>query len=197
MVEPERSTNHLIEMKPLLDRANSIKSEEIRLFTKQMILYTPISNWQQRASRNHHLPDERVEWGTRLHTCRVHDCWTFIASVFQYEDILTDIGKSAALLHDCRKYGMNGTYDYTVPQHPFLVRKVMDELEIKNTSYRECVLTCVEAHMGQWTEKDHKPAPIQWGSLGILETPARMIHLSDCVVARFAEVIGKEPLNKE
>ena len=183
------------DLTPLISRANMIKDDEIRLLTLKVLYATPIATWQKPASRRHHLPDERMEWGSRLHTCRVFDCFKFIADVFQYSDITTDIGMSAALLHDCRKYGNKAKSSYTLPDHPELAVEAIQNAGI-DCRFTDEIAYAVNSHMGRWTtDKYGKPRAVHFNDE--LDGPeARMLHLADCIVARFAEVMGDSPLQR-
>lgn len=185
------------QLTPLINRANMIKNDEIRLLTLKVLYSTPVETWQKPASRRHHLPDERMEWGSRLHTCRVFDCFKFIADVFEYSDITTDIGMSAALLHDCRKYGNKARSSYTLPEHPELA---VDAIYAANDGI-DCdvvgeIAFAVDSHMGRWTEDKHGKKRVVSFNDELKGPEARMIHLSDCIVARFAEIIGNEPMQR-
>jgi hypothetical protein len=178
----------------LINRANRIQDDEIRAIVINAIYTVPIVTWSNRASRSHHLPDERYEWGSRLHTCRVFDAAVFIAELENIDGIELDIIMAGALLHDSKKFGDRAQYSYTRDDHPFLVRALVDSID-PNFKWKEEVLLCVESHMGQWTEKDGEAAPVRFDD-GLNGPMARIVHTADCLVARFAEVMGAKDIKR-
>jgi len=176
------------QLTPLINRANQIQDDEIRAVVIQAIYIVPINTWSNRASRNHHLPDERREWGSRLHTCRVFDAAVFISELYGVSNIQLDIIMAGALIHDIKKFGDHAQYSYTRDEHPFLVRELVDSIN-PDFKFKEEILLCVESHMGQWTvvNTEIKPATFDDAKNGPM---ARIVHLADCLVARFAEVMG-------
>jgi 23S rRNA maturation-related 3'-5' exoribonuclease YhaM len=182
------------QLTPLIDRASRIKDDEIRAVVIQAIYTVPAVTWSQRASRRHHLPDERREWGSRLHTCRVFDAAVFISEIYGIDGIQLDILMAGSLLHDIKKFGKHAEYNYTRDEHPFLVRELIDSIN-PDLKWKEEILLCIESHMGQWTVVDDKPAPVVFHDE--LNGPeARIVHLADCLVARFAEVMGAKDIKK-
>ena len=178
----------------LINRANQIQDDEIRAVVIQAIYTVPTVTWSNRASHRHHLPDERREWGSRLHTCRVFDAAIFIAEIEGVDGIQLDIIKAGTMLHDIKKFGAHAEYSYTRDDHPFLVRELVDSIDT-NFKWKEEILLCVESHMGQWTKKDDEPAPVHFNDE--LNGPmARIVHTADCLVARFAEVMGAKDIKR-
>jgi hypothetical protein len=178
----------------LINRANLIKEDDIRMVVLTAIYKVPIVTWSNRASRNHHLRDERYEWGSRLHTCRVFDAAVFLAELEGVDGIELEIIRAGALLHDIKKFGAHAEYSYTRDDHPFLVRELIDSID-PDFKWKEDILLCVESHMGQWTKIDDKPAPVHFNDE--LNGPmARIVHTADCLVARFAEVMGAKDIKR-
>jgi len=182
------------QLTPLINRASKIQDDEIRAMVVQAIYTVPIKTWHAPASKNHHLPDERHEWGSRLHTCRVFDAAVFIAEIEGVDGTGLDILKASSLMHDIKKFGKNAEYNYTRDEHPFLVRELVDLIN-PELKFKEDILLCVESHMGQWTKKDDQPVPVVFND-GLNGPMARIVHTADCLVARFAEVMGAKDLKK-
>lgn len=159
---------------------NSITNDSIRHFTEEMLLKSFV-NMKLPASRSHHLPDEREEFGNTLHTLRVASLCKLIADAVSVEDgsaLNTDILKSAACLHDVCRHGLLGLSEESRPAHPYLVRELAREFNL-TCDYFDDIMAVIESHMGRWGEK-----PVAFE----IDT-ALALHLADCIVARWAEVM--------
>lgn len=149
----------------LIDLAN-IVDPELRNFTQSTLDALSISIWQSRASKNHHLPDERGEWGNWLHTMRVTTNCQYLCEAFNITGMRRDELLCAAILHDCRRYGENDDMDYTVNNHPALVRKFARQFYPDITDKMDDVFTIIEYHMGKWSVP-----PIKWEFTVLSFTP--------------------------
>lgn len=159
---------------------DSISNHSIRTFTREMLLKSFL-NMKLPASQNHHLPDEREEYGNMLHTVRVASLCELIADAVSIEvgdvdDV--DILKSAAILHDACRYGLFGLSGKTRPDHPRLVRVFAENYDLTCDNFSD-IMDVIETHMGRWGQK---PAAFEISA-------ALALHLADCIVARWAEVI--------
>lgn len=133
----------------LYDIVNSISTDSIREFTKQMLKYAPEASWARRASKNHHLEDERVEGGNLLHTIRVAKTVVILCDACDYGQTSRDIMLSAAVIHDMFRYGAKGESDFTVDEHPLIPVEVAVEHKIESP-YRDIILKAVVYHMGKY-----------------------------------------------
>lgn len=165
----------------LIGPINQIKDKSIREFTDAIVHGAPAESWFAPASREHHLPDERKDWGNALHSLRVAKLCFMLADVFSLDSIQTDIILSGAIIHDSCRHGISAKSTASVPEHPMLVRQLARELGA-HCDYEEEIFECVEGHMGKWS-----PNPVYFTDEPDLPM---LLHIADAVVARFAEIIG-------
>ncbi len=159
---------------------SSINNKSIREFTNTMFEMTTDA-YTRPASKNHHLPDERGPGGTLKHTVRAARIMAFLFDISEYSSIDRDSLMSAVILHDCRKFGINSEYGYTVNEHPLLVRRFADKHNLTCDNF-EVIMDLIEHHMGKWGPLGHKKAP----SISMHAA----IHIADCFEARLVEVFA-------
>lgn len=168
----------------LFSLTQAIKDDSIRAFTLAMIERAPSAVWERPASTRHHLLDEREKFGNLLHSVRVASLCRVIADaveVFADSDnsnIGADVLLSAAILHDMCRHGLFGLSESSRPDHPRLVRILADQCDL-SCGHMDEIMEAVESHMGRWSTN-----PV------VFEISASLaLHLADCIVARWAEVI--------
>ncbi len=164
----------------LIARLEAIEDKEIKGFTKELLKAAPEVYWTARASKNHHLSDERLVGGNLLHTLRVVRLLDLIAESCRIMGLEKDTLIAAGILHDLCRYGLEGNSGYTVPEHPLLVRAlaIRLNLDFRNTLKGDTLLSIIERHMGIWGNPPFKPE-VNLDSL---------LHLADCISARAEEV---------
>lgn len=156
----------------LLTAIDTIQDQEIHDFTLYVVLAADPRNWECATSRSHHQPDERGEMGNTLHTLRVLKMTEIILTSTDKTEYEKDISRSVSILHDCCKRGIDGSWGYTVPDHPHLV-----ELLIKNAGIEvpdKRIIEGIRAHMGIWGKPPYIPKL----------TVEDIAHLSDCISAQ-------------
>jgi len=156
----------------------SISSEEIRLFTAALLDRVSVVVWKRRASRVHHPVDERGPWGNLLHTLRVVRLVKLISDCCDFGPSINDVLISAALLHDICRFGLDDSAASTVPEHPFLVRKLAESIQLPECKYSDLIFSFVESHMGKWGEPP----------MHSLISPYTALHLADAISAHAEEV---------
>lgn len=162
------------------DIIGTIENESIRVFTREMIRLSDL-NMKLPASTDHHLPDERKKFGNTLHSVRVASLCVLIAdavSIYEDYDNSVDVLKSASTLHDACRHGLFGLSRKSRPDHPYLVREFAKEFDLTCDNFDD-IMEVIEAHMGRWGEK-----PVAFDI-----SAALALHLADCIVARWAEVM--------
>jgi len=165
------------------DIVDNIYSEEIREWVSHILYSAPEAFSFQKASREHHLPDEREDHGNLLHTIRVAKTVTVICDILNITGVQRDKQIAAAVIHDLRRYGLNDECDSSISVHPQLVRLYLLDAGIvyKGANrYDDDILVIVEQHMGKWGTP---PIHLELGSASMI------LHLADCIEARLPEVL--------
>jgi len=134
-------------MRELHSIVHMIENDDIRNFTFSLLDKVSPLNWKKKASRHHHPEDERGKFGNLIHTIRVARAVVVLSEVTPLSAWDSDILKSAAVLHDCCRYGIDGEAEFSVPEHPFLVRELAKKHELGALPQ---VFEVIEAHMGRW-----------------------------------------------
>lgn len=165
-----------------------IKNNELQNFVKQVLDVIPVDSWKLPSSRDHHLKDECEEWGNLIHTLRVMKVCDVMADIMECDQFKKDLLKSAAILHDCCKHGVNAEAAFIYNDHPLLVRKLIEKNGIES-EYIEIILTIVEAHMGRWGPKNPQWMDDRKISLVYL------LHVADCVEAHIDEILAINKFN--
>lgn len=153
-------------------------SEDIREFTVKLLNVAPKTFWTEPASRNHHAKDERGECGNLLHTIRVIKTVKIIAMAADCGQFRTDILVSAAALHDICRHGLFGLEEFSVSNHPELIKELAKNNDI-SCNASDIIFTIIEAHMGIW---GRYPRPAKISVVDVL-------HLADVINARLLEEI--------
>lgn len=161
----------------------SISDDEIRRFTEQMLVAFPSAFWTNRASRNHHPPDERGTGGNLLHSVRVVKLVRILAETCKTGQLGVDILTSAASMHDGCRYGLDGAAGYTIEEHPHLIRKLAMAKGI-TCKYSDAIFTIIENHMGIWGDPQFLPDL----------TPSAILCVADTISARAEQVWGEEKI---
>jgi hypothetical protein len=130
-----------------------IKDDDIKRFVLDTFEAMSSYNLSKPASRNHHPPDEREEWGGAVHLARVGRMVKIIADGLQLPDHTKDVLLSAALLHDSCRRGVDGAADYTLDSHPLLVRVFCENMNIVCPDKQ--IFDIIETHMGVHGKKPY------------------------------------------
>ncbi len=154
-----------------------IANPEIRDFTKKLLDVVPEVYWTAKASRGHHPEDERGPEGNIIHSERVVKLVRVMSEGCRMVPIDVDIITSAAILHDGCRYDLSGTAEYTVPNHPSLIRKLANNHSI-DCAYAVDIFILIERHSGRWGD------PVYWPEI----TPSAMLHMADLVSAHAEQV---------
>ena len=161
----------------LLGLVYLIKTDSIREFTLRMLDVAPQAFWENRASRRHHPPDERGEYGTVIHTTRVLKLVRHINEVCNSDPLESSALESAASIHDLTKNGLNWEKDHSVEDHPFLVRKLAETYSV-TCPYVDMIFGLVESHMGKWGDPPYVP-----------KLPMKaVLHLADSISAEAGQI---------
>ena len=164
------------------ERVQQIVDLDIRDFTSKVVHGIPVAAWKLPSGKYHHYIDERGIWGVAIHSLRVDSVSTILADCYNLPQTSKDLLRSAALLHDIGKHGEKCELVYIPKDHPYLVRKMIKALHLTSTYLPE-ILKIVEAHMGKWSII---PVDIESNKL------IAMLHLADCLEARWPEEVVKE-----
>ncbi len=157
---------------------DTIKSDAIRQFTNDVLAKVPLKSWTGKASRSHHLPDERGDNGNALHTIRVARAAMALCDICDMGETRRDMLLSAAILHDSFRYGKEAESDYTLTEHPMLIREVVEDNDIVSP-YAEDILGLIECHMGKWGPEPFIP----------IVHPSALIHIADAMIARLDSIL--------
>jgi hypothetical protein len=158
----------------------SIKDEKIRDFTLQVVYLVDSRNWEKAASRNHHPPDERGEFGNTIHTLRVLRVTEDILSCTDKTEYDKDISKCVAILHDSCRYASDGGMSYTDPHHAKLVLQFIKDCEIEVPDQR--ILEGIANHMGPFVPKSELKYYPQL-------TVSDIAHLADLIASKETNII--------
>ena len=154
-----------------------IKNLEIRHFTESILDAVPDVFWTIPSSKSHHPDDERGPEGNVIHSERVVKLVRVMAEGTQLSSDEIDCLTSAAMIHDGCRRGLFGNNEYTVPDHPSLIRQLASNHSI-TCGYDADIFSLIERHMGKWGEQPY------WPEI----TPATILHMADMVSAHAEEV---------
>ncbi len=128
--------------KDLEKLTNWIRDRELKIKVREMLETVTLSTWAKKASKNHHPPDERGEWGNLIHTKRVVKVARFLAQHFgESESAAISVG----LLHDAFRYGPDAEAEWTLPNHADLAA----DWAAENGLDPELV-EALRSHMSKW-----------------------------------------------
>lgn len=165
----------------LYDEVREIKDADIYQFTMDILKVVPQVFWEKRASRSHHTPDERGDFGTLIHTIRVMKTSAVLCEIPDITGLYRDMIRSASALHDTCKYGLDGKAESSVDGHAELLRVLVERNNI-HCKCDELILQMVEAHMGRWGASIYTP------KLGF----NAIVHIADVVCDKVLEVLNKD-----
>lgn len=181
----------------LQKRIALIKDPEIKEFTKKVVDFVPQAAWLTNSSAKFHMKDERGALGNTIHTVRVVDIAILLAEATSYNMHLTDVLISAAILHDSVKKGLKGESSYTVKEHPYLVRQLVEDSGFE-CQYKEEILAIIEPHMGRWSPlgqdvRGNLPNGIRERMKPVClygqATPAALLHFADNIEAKLPKIL--------
>jgi len=165
-------------MADFVSSINEIRDDDKRNFVFNMLEHTPNAFWIKRASRNHHLEDERGSHGNLRHTVRVLHGVIALCEATQEDSDIRDSILAAAALHDVGRYGIDGNAESTIPDHPFVVRLIAAKYALHCPGV-DHILKIIEDHMGIYGE------PIFLPMMG----PSTMLHTVDYLLAQLPEIL--------
>jgi len=189
LYEGDEAQGHGIVKRYLYPELRSIGDNDIRNFTEDILDCVPTDAWRRNSSRDHHLEDERGEWGNLKHTIRVVQIAGILADLLDVSQYEKDILCSAAILHDAGKHGVDGETIAIRRDHPQLVSQFVD---LAGISHIPAIERCIEMHMGRWRQD----IQYDWKDKRNI-TLAFLLHVADCVEAHFDDfgVRGDFPLS--
>lgn len=162
-------------IRELYNIINTIENVDVRDFTMTLVQKAPQLNWEKRASISHHPKDERGKFGNLIHTIRVARTVIVMSESTPLSTWERDILVSAAVLHDCCRYGLDGKAEFSVPEHPHLVKKLARTCGV---GVLPQVFEIIEAHMGRWGTPAFIP------HLDLKTT----LHLADALCAHLGDI---------
>lgn len=128
------------------------------------------------------------EGGLYRHTCAAVEIANCLLELDAYKhdfsNTLQDYIRAALILHDTCKSGITWENEYTVFEHPLLVKELMLQV-LGECEFVQAVDNLIKSHMGQWTTNKRSkiilPEP---------KSPAQMfVHTCDYLASRkFIEV---------
>lgn len=147
-----------------------IKAESLRNFTIEGLEKAPKYFWTMPSSTSgkHHPSDEGSIGGQVLHVKRIVVAGIHWCRMWKMSDLAQDEMVVAALLHDICKCGpedvKDGEIPYTVADHPFYVRPLLEKHSLHTKFFNEKgllnvyepIMRAIEAHYGPWTPEDKK-----------------------------------------
>ena len=164
----------------LLVEVHRINDDDIRAFTLKVVTTAPENSWKMPSSRDHHMKDECGEWGNLIHTLRVIKVCDTLADILNLPQPQKDILKSAAILHDSCKHGVNAEAVFIYKEHPQLVKDLVEKIGLKANPL---VMDCVGQHMGRWGR-----VICDWRNSNQITLPF-LLHIADCIEARVEEIV--------
>ena len=176
------------ELERRLPEIDLIGDEQIAADTARVFLqWCPDYFWEKRASKNHHAPDERGEYGNWLHTKRVFLEYNTVARSWTEQQLITareyHCGQAACLLHDMMRYGWpSENNSYSVNNHD----RIMAEIIRQRSALPEPVAAACDSHMGSWGE-----GPLPQSNL------EQLVHTADMVASADYNDIGVFMPSKE
>ena len=173
----------------LIAEADKIQDPAIREFTQLVLCVSAEGNWRGISGYNHHLQDERGEWGNLIHTLRVLTIVNVLCDLLNLLQRDRDVLRSAAILHDSCKHGVDAEYEKILSwTHPQLVAELVSRAGIE---YLQPVKECIEQHTGRWGS-----VPCNWagamvlaGAIGNITLPF-LLHVADCIESNLPDVMG-------
>lgn len=168
------------------DEVKKINNQEIRDFTLKALDLFPEPFWNIPASSTlkYHPVKANEEGGL---------CWHTLAALRIYDDFLQnevitgyltpeqkDICRSALIIHDCCKLGLDGKRRYTDHNHPLLVSNLLASVETFSP-YKELILDAVASHMGPWRKGKDPNDSLLPECKGLMQ---KIVHFADYMASR-------------
>lgn len=172
----------------IINEINTIKTQSIKDLTLDVFNSSPINSWKMNSSRDHHMVDERGEWGNLIHTLRVVKICDTLADVLNLPQESKDILKSAAILHDSCKHGLNAEYQFITYDHPYLVKQLIEKSKVE-CPFKYQIIDIISRHMGRWDKRNTPTKTVCDWIDGNHITLAFLLHSADCIEARLPSVI--------
>lgn len=163
---------------------NKIQDPELRQYTYAIASSAPVDSWKLPSSRDHHLRDECGAWGNLIHTVRVARVCAMMSRVLDMDQPESDTLRSAAVLHDICKHGVNAEAVFIYKEHPQLFKKLVEKLGL---DLNPEVNGCIEEHMGRWG-----PVSAGW-NLGDQINIRFLLHLADCIESQLPDLKVPKP----
>ena len=157
-----------------------IEDIDTKIFTLAMMSSVNENNWLGPSARDHHLKDECGEWGNAVHTIRVTVTAMEMARLLDLGQYQCDILRSAALLHDCCKHGIDGQVVAICYDHPQLAVELIRRVGV---SHDPLIDDCIAMHMGRWGK-------VQCDWLGGKITLPYILHSADCIESKLSHILG-------
>ncbi len=172
----ERFKGLLEDLNSLIDR---IVTKDFRVLTEETLKVASFTFWTKHCSLKYHPVDERGLYGNLIHSIRVAKLCLIMVDSCAYRRWDIDRVLSGALVHDVCRYGLDGKSQWTHPDHPRLVRQLMDENDIGlSNPVRETLLLDIEKHMGRWDKASYAPRVV----------PSDLLHLADAIDAKLEDI---------
>lgn len=133
-----------------------IKNPNLQNFTRDVLSRLPEQAWQRDASLKYHHPDEQGDGGNILHELRVATLADLICDVYDLKLLDRDLVRSASLLHDACRHGLDANGKWTAKNHANLVRKFIEEQGIESM-WTNPVCAIIETHMSRWGILSYTP----------------------------------------
>jgi hypothetical protein len=152
-------------VKLFINELNDIKDNDLRKFAERVIENAEDYFFTIAASTTgkYHPKFDLGDGGLMRHTRLVEYIAVCEATSRMYSEHDTDLLIIAALAHDIKKLGNNGSR-HTVVSHPLIAAEYLEEMHEKYPkliSEEDLKKVCgaVKSHMGQWGNKDGLPLP--------------------------------------
>jgi hypothetical protein len=128
-----------------------IKNEKIRNATELAKNNLPEYFWTKPASssKKYHMKITNVKGGLAIHTQICADILLEFYNIVPLTDLEKDIGLSAIILHDGKKYGEGG--DWTKSNHDDLAGDWLNELWTEDFEGRNEIINAIRSHNGVWS----------------------------------------------
>jgi|AntAceMinimDraft_10_1070366.scaffolds.fasta_scaffold09298_3 hypothetical protein len=130
---------------------NKIKSNKIKEMTQLAVDNLPEYFYTKPASSTgkYHMKITNVEGGLKIHTQICVEILLQYYNIIPLSDFEKDIGISAMILHDSKKYGEGEKY--TKKNHDDLAAKWLSELWKGDFEGKSEIINAVKSHNGKWS----------------------------------------------
>ena len=138
----EETLRHILHL-----QVRQIRNEELRSIVERVLEKVPDAYWVRESSKKYHPVDERGLNGSLRHTLKVTRLVSKLVDTIEHNQDQKDLLIASAILHDCLRHGIDGKAQWTVKNHPLLVRELIKECNIKS-DWAESLCILIEGHMG-------------------------------------------------